>query len=103
MNCLDVDGLEICFNHKILILIFFPQLQHYLQEISFSISGEEVNFDIKGDAIPSYDLINWQRSTSGDMQFVKVGLYDGAQHSGKELVIEEQAITWSNQQTKARC
>ncbi|XP_073785926.1 extracellular calcium-sensing receptor-like [Danio rerio] len=34
------------------------------------------------------------------MQFVKVGLYDGAQHSGKELVIEEQAITWSNQQTK---
>ncbi|XP_073785925.1 vomeronasal type-2 receptor 1-like isoform X6 [Danio rerio] len=81
----------------------FPwQLQHYLQEISFSISGEEVNFDIKGDAIPSYDLINWQRSASGDMQFIKVGLYDGAQHSGKELVIEKQAIAWSNQQTKAR-
>jgi len=85
------------------LLFSTPKLQHYLQEISFSVSGEEVNFDIKGDSIPSYDLINWQRHSSGDIQFVKVGLYDGAQHSGRKLVIEEQAIMWSNQQNKARC
>ncbi|XP_059362234.1 extracellular calcium-sensing receptor-like [Carassius carassius] len=71
----------------------FPwQLQHYLQEISFSVSGENVNFDVKGDSIPSYDLINWQRHASGDIQFVKVGLYEGAQQTGRELLIVEQAI-----------
>jgi len=87
-----------------LLWLCYPQkLQHYLQEISFSVSGEEVNFDIKGDSIPSYDLINWQRHSSGDIQFVKVGLYDGAQNSERELVIEEQAIMWSKQQNKARC
>ncbi|XP_056621602.1 extracellular calcium-sensing receptor-like isoform X1 [Triplophysa dalaica] len=80
--------------------VFPLQLQHYLQEVSFSVSGEEVNFDIKGDSIPSYDLINWQRHTNGDIQFVKLGLYDTAQQAGKELVIEDEAIIWSNQQNK---
>ncbi len=81
----------------------FPKLQHYLQEISFSTSGEKVSFDVKGDSIPSYDLINWQRHASGDIQFVKVGLYDGAQQTGRELLIVEQAIMWSHQLNKARC
>ncbi|XP_059362235.1 extracellular calcium-sensing receptor-like [Carassius carassius] len=71
----------------------FPwQLQNYLEDVSFSIGGENVKFDNNGDSVPYYDLINWQRHTSGDIQFVKVGLYDGAQHSGRELVIEKQAI-----------
>ncbi|XP_065134738.2 extracellular calcium-sensing receptor-like [Paramisgurnus dabryanus] len=76
------------------------QLQHYLQEVSFSVSGQNVNFDNKGNSIPYYDLINWQRHTNGDMQFVKVGLYDGAQHPGRELFIQEQAIMWPNQYNK---
>ncbi|XP_077050172.1 extracellular calcium-sensing receptor-like [Siphateles boraxobius] len=80
--------------------VFPSQLQHYLEDVSFSVSGENVNFDNKGDSIPYYDLINWQSHSSGDIQFVKVGLYDGAQHSGRELVIEEQAIMWSKQQNK---
>ncbi|XP_039537668.1 extracellular calcium-sensing receptor-like [Pimephales promelas] len=80
--------------------VFPLQLQHYLEDVSFSVSGENVNFDNKGDSIPYYDLINWQRQSSGDIQFVKVGLYDGAQNSGRELVIEEQAIMWSKQQNK---
>uniref|UniRef100_A0A3B4E4M8 G-protein coupled receptors family 3 profile domain-containing protein n=1 Tax=Pygocentrus nattereri TaxID=42514 RepID=A0A3B4E4M8_PYGNA len=67
------------------------QLQHYLQEVSFSISGERVNFDARGDSIPSYDLINWQRETNGDINFVKVGLYDGARDAGRELLIQDQA------------
>ncbi|XP_048027297.1 extracellular calcium-sensing receptor-like [Megalobrama amblycephala] len=79
----------------------FPwQLQHYLEAVSFSVSGENVNFDDKGDSVPYYDLINWQKHSSGDIQFVKVGLYDGAQHSGRQLVIKEKAIMWSNQQNK---
>ncbi|XP_066540566.1 extracellular calcium-sensing receptor-like [Hoplias malabaricus] len=77
------------------------QLQHYLQEVSFSISGEHVNFDARGDSIPSYDLINWQKRANGDIDFAKVGLYDGASDAGKELVIQDQGIMWPGNQTKS--
>ncbi|XP_042564660.1 extracellular calcium-sensing receptor-like [Clupea harengus] len=68
------------------------QLQHYLQEVSFFISGENVNFDMKGDSIPSYDLINWQRYTDGQIQFVTVGLYVGTKDAGNELIIDKDTI-----------
>ncbi|XP_057203741.1 extracellular calcium-sensing receptor-like [Triplophysa rosa] len=100
IHCTPGNGLFENFSCADFNNVFPWQLQHYLQEVSFSVSGEEVNFDIKGDSIPSYDLINWQRHTNGDIQFIKVGLYDTAQHAGKELVIEEQAIMWSNQHNK---
>ncbi|CDQ95501.1 unnamed protein product, partial [Oncorhynchus mykiss] len=79
------------------------QLQHYLQELSFYISGEEVNFDLKGDSIPYYDIINWQRGSGGNMEFINVGLFDGAKDSGKELVIQEEKIVWAGHQSKASC
>ncbi|XP_031429594.1 extracellular calcium-sensing receptor [Clupea harengus] len=68
------------------------QLQHYLQDVSFTISGEEVNFDEKGDSIPSYDLINWQRGHEGNIEFINVGLFDGANEAGKELLIQDTMI-----------
>ncbi|XP_018605280.2 extracellular calcium-sensing receptor [Scleropages formosus] len=74
------------------------QLQQYLQEVSFTISGETVNFDEKGDAIPSYDLINWQRGVAGNIEFVKVGMFDGSKDAGKELFIQDEAIMWTGHQ-----
>ncbi|KAB5574668.1 hypothetical protein PHYPO_G00211640 [Pangasianodon hypophthalmus] len=79
------------------------QLQHYLQEVSFTISGETVNFDINGDSIPSYDLINWQKGTAGNIELVKVGMYDGAREAGSELVIYDTAITWARDKSEASC
>ncbi|XP_060779007.1 extracellular calcium-sensing receptor-like [Neoarius graeffei] len=76
------------------------QLQHYLQEVSFTISGETVNFDMNGDSIPSYDLINWQKGTAGNIELVNVGMYDGARKAGSELVIYDTAITWSRDKTE---
>ncbi|XP_048837918.1 extracellular calcium-sensing receptor-like isoform X1 [Brienomyrus brachyistius] len=76
------------------------QLQQYLQDVSFSISGEKVNFDEKGDAIPSYDLINWQRGTAGNIEFVKVGMFDGSRDAGKELFIQDEAIVWTGHQSE---
>ncbi|XP_041796185.1 extracellular calcium-sensing receptor-like [Chelmon rostratus] len=70
------------------------QLQYYLQEVTFNIAGEEVNFDLKGDSIPYYDIINWQRGTGGNTEFVTVGLFDGAKPAGEELVIQEDRIIW---------
>ncbi|XP_041918949.1 extracellular calcium-sensing receptor [Alosa sapidissima] len=76
------------------------QLQHYLQDVSFTISGEEVNFDEKGDSIPSYDLINWQRGHEGNIEFINVGLFDGAKEAGRELLIQDKMIMWTGHQSK---
>ncbi|XP_058890385.1 extracellular calcium-sensing receptor-like [Acipenser ruthenus] len=76
------------------------QLQHYIQEVSFTISGEEIHFDNNGDTAASYDLINWQRDTDGTIRFVTVGLYDVSKGVGKELVINKKILNWSGDQTK---
>ncbi|XP_030600129.1 extracellular calcium-sensing receptor-like [Archocentrus centrarchus] len=70
------------------------QLQYYLQEVKFITAGDEVNFDLKGDSVPYYDIINWQRGTSGNIEFVSVGLFDGTKPAGEELVIQEDMIMW---------
>uniref|UniRef100_A0A3P9K9N8 Olfactory receptor C family, v3 n=1 Tax=Oryzias latipes TaxID=8090 RepID=A0A3P9K9N8_ORYLA len=54
--------------------------------LKFKIAGEEVNFDLKGDSVPYYDIINWQKGTSGNIEFVNVGLFDGTKAAGEELV-----------------
>ncbi|KAL3991803.1 olfactory receptor [Sarotherodon galilaeus] len=74
------------------------QLQYYLQEVKFIIAGEEVTFDLKGDSTPYYDIINWQRGTSGNTEFVNVGLFDGTKPAGEELVIQEDMIMWAGDQ-----
>ncbi|XP_035535780.1 extracellular calcium-sensing receptor-like [Morone saxatilis] len=76
------------------------QLQYYLQEVTFNIAGEEVNFDLKGDSIPYYDIINWQRGTGGNIEFVNVGLFDGTKPAGEELVIQEDRIIWAGHQSE---
>uniref|UniRef100_A0A8C6WGA4 Olfactory receptor C family, v3 n=1 Tax=Neogobius melanostomus TaxID=47308 RepID=A0A8C6WGA4_9GOBI len=76
------------------------QLQHYLQEVEFNIGGEEVKFDLKGDSVPYYDIINWQRSTGGNIEFVLVGLFDGTKTTGQELDIQEDRIIWAGHQSK---
>uniref|UniRef100_A0A667WS78 Olfactory receptor C family, v3 n=1 Tax=Myripristis murdjan TaxID=586833 RepID=A0A667WS78_9TELE len=80
--------------------LFVSKLQHYLQEVAFSIDGEEVNFDLKGDSIPYYDIINWQRGSGGKIEFVNVGLFDGTKTAGKELVIQEEKIMWAGHQSE---
>uniref|UniRef100_A0A3Q2QPM0 Extracellular calcium-sensing receptor-like n=1 Tax=Fundulus heteroclitus TaxID=8078 RepID=A0A3Q2QPM0_FUNHE len=76
------------------------QLQYYLQEAKFNIAGEEVNFDLKGDSVPYYDIINWQRGTAGNIELVNVGLFDGTKPAGEELVIQEDKIMWAGHQSE---
>uniref|UniRef100_A0A3Q1J5Z3 G-protein coupled receptors family 3 profile domain-containing protein n=1 Tax=Anabas testudineus TaxID=64144 RepID=A0A3Q1J5Z3_ANATE len=76
------------------------QLQYYIQEVTFNIAGEEVNFDLKGDSVPYYDIINWQRGTAGNIEFVNVGLFDGTKPAGEELVIQEDRIMWAGHQSE---
>ncbi|KAG7516991.1 extracellular calcium-sensing receptor-like [Solea senegalensis] len=76
------------------------QLQHYLQEVNFQIAGEEVDFDAKGDSVPYYDIINWQRGPEGNIEFVNVGLFDGTKDVGEELLIQEDGIMWAGHQSE---
>ncbi|XP_059506881.1 extracellular calcium-sensing receptor-like [Stegostoma tigrinum] len=75
------------------------QLLHYLKEVKFmNRFGEEVSFDSNGDPMASYDLINWQRSADGSVNFVKVGFYDAALPEGEKLVLDERTIVWHGHQ-----
>uniref|UniRef100_A0A3P8Y7Z5 G-protein coupled receptors family 3 profile domain-containing protein n=1 Tax=Esox lucius TaxID=8010 RepID=A0A3P8Y7Z5_ESOLU len=76
------------------------QVQHYLQEVDVSIAGETIKFDWKGDSIPYYDIINWQKGSGGNIEFITVGVFDGTKDPGKELVIQEEKIVWAGHQSK---
>ncbi|KAK5868758.1 hypothetical protein PBY51_009747 [Eleginops maclovinus] len=89
-----------CSGQESLNNIYPWQLQYYLQEVTFNIAGEEVNFDLKGDSIPYYDILNWQRGTDGNIEFVNVGLFDGTKPAGEELVIQEDRIIWAGHQSE---
>ncbi|MBN3297097.1 CASR protein, partial [Amia calva] len=66
------------------------QLMHYLNQVRFTNKlGEVVYFD-KGDSRVVYDIVNWQRSHTGSMEYVTVGRVDGP-----EWRINETAIVWT--------
>ncbi|XP_035984777.1 extracellular calcium-sensing receptor-like [Fundulus heteroclitus] len=72
------------------------QVVKYLQDINFTVhSGERVYFDRNGDPAAIYELVNWQRNTSGDIVFTTVGMYDASQPNGKQLTMNGINITWT--------
>uniref|UniRef100_A0A3B3D873 Olfactory receptor C family, x3 n=1 Tax=Oryzias melastigma TaxID=30732 RepID=A0A3B3D873_ORYME len=71
-NCKDGEGPfqnGSCANPK----NFRPwELLHYMKHANFSVLGKEVNFDLNGDPIAYYDLMNWQQMPDGSLSLVKV-------------------------------
>lgn len=63
--------------------------------------GDETKFDENGDPAAMYDLVNWQLSPNGEMQFVTIGKFDKAITDGKQkLQIQEPNIVWNGNQSK---
>uniref|UniRef100_A0A3B3TXV3 Extracellular calcium-sensing receptor-like n=1 Tax=Poecilia latipinna TaxID=48699 RepID=A0A3B3TXV3_9TELE len=61
-------------------------LQH-LQRIHFKTKeGDEVYFNENGDPPAKYEIINWQRSEDGILNFAAVGLYDASLPSSQSVV-----------------
>ncbi|KAI4815082.1 hypothetical protein KUCAC02_005248 [Chaenocephalus aceratus] len=80
----------------------FTILQH-LRTIQFKTKeGEEVYFNENGDPAAKYEIINWKPRENDIVEFVTVGLYDASLPENKQLHLQNESITWTqnSQQVK---
>ncbi|XP_061493103.1 vomeronasal type-2 receptor 1-like isoform X2 [Rhineura floridana] len=53
------------------------QLMYYMKnEMKFTVLGEDVDINEKGDVYTSYDVLNWQKNENGEIAFVPVGTFN---------------------------
>nr|XP_020443467.1 extracellular calcium-sensing receptor-like [Monopterus albus] len=70
-------------------------LQH-TREIHFKTKeGDEVYFDENGDPPAKYEIINWQPTENGIVDFVTVGLYDAFLPADKQLSLQREYLIWA--------
>ena len=71
---------------------------HYLQKVNFTTPfGDQVSFDENGDALPIYDIMNWQWLPDGRTKVQNVGAFKQSVLKGEELTIDEDKIFWNFQ------
>ncbi|MBN3311167.1 CASR protein, partial [Amia calva] len=72
------------------------QVAHYLKEINFTNRfGDQVNFDVNGDPLGSYDIVNWQTNSDASIQYVTIGRFDPSLPKHEQLTFNEDEIIWS--------
>uniref|UniRef100_A0A8C4RY37 Extracellular calcium-sensing receptor-like n=1 Tax=Erpetoichthys calabaricus TaxID=27687 RepID=A0A8C4RY37_ERPCA len=72
------------------------QALQYLKKVNFSVNrGEYVNFDINGDPPARYELVNWQLSVNGILEFVTIGFYDAFLPEGNQFIMNNKSIVWA--------
>ncbi|TKS65718.1 Extracellular calcium-sensing receptor [Collichthys lucidus] len=57
--------------------------------------GDEVYFNENGDPAAKYEIINWQPSENGIVDFVTVGLYDASLPAGKQMILQNKSLIWA--------
>ncbi|XP_016095975.1 extracellular calcium-sensing receptor-like [Sinocyclocheilus grahami] len=68
----------------------------YMRDVRFTVkTGEEIFFDVSGDPVARYDLVNWQPADDGSLQFKHVGVYDSSLHSEQHLQINQEHMLWT--------
>ncbi|XP_033971041.1 extracellular calcium-sensing receptor-like [Trematomus bernacchii] len=73
----------------------FTILQH-IRTIHFKTKeGEEVYFNENGDPAAKYEIINWKPRENDIVDFVTVGLYDASLPANKQLNLQNESITWT--------
>ncbi|XP_062407686.1 extracellular calcium-sensing receptor-like [Sardina pilchardus] len=75
------------------------QVFEQLKKVNFTINGNHVSFDANGDPVATYELVNWQVTENGVMEFVTVGRYDASQPKGHEFSMQKN-ITWMEGQSQ---
>ncbi|XP_070825784.1 extracellular calcium-sensing receptor-like [Chaetodon trifascialis] len=73
----------------------FTILQH-MRRIRFKTKeGDEVYFNENGDPPAKYEIINWQPTDNGIVDFVPVGLYDASLPADNQLKVQKKSIIWT--------
>ncbi|XP_041796950.1 extracellular calcium-sensing receptor-like [Chelmon rostratus] len=73
----------------------FTILQH-TRKIQFKTKeGDDVYFNENGDPAAKYEVINWQPTENGIVDFVTVGLYDASLPADKQLNLQNKSLTWA--------
>ncbi|XP_074496726.1 extracellular calcium-sensing receptor-like [Sebastes fasciatus] len=73
----------------------FTILQH-IQKIQFKTKeGDEVYFNVHGDPAAKYEIINWQPTENGIVDFVTVGLHDAFLPADKQLNLQNKSFNWA--------
>ncbi|KAM8768475.1 extracellular calcium-sensing receptor-like [Acanthopagrus schlegelii] len=73
----------------------FMILQH-IKEVNFKTKeGDEVYFNENGDPAAKYEIINWQPTENGIVDFVTVGLHDASLPADKQLKLQSQSLIWA--------
>ncbi|XP_076591056.1 extracellular calcium-sensing receptor-like [Chaetodon auriga] len=75
------------------------QVLAQLKKVNFSQNGYDVSFDANGDPVAKYELVNWQKTESGSIKLVTVGLYDASLPVGQEFHINRN-LTWIEDSTQ---
>ncbi|XP_026222341.1 extracellular calcium-sensing receptor-like [Anabas testudineus] len=84
---------ETC-NYKVQLDSF--QILQRIRKINFTTKeGEEVYFNENGDPPAKYEIINWQPSEKGVVEFVTVGLYDASLPADKQLSLQNKSLVWA--------
>uniref|UniRef100_A0A3B4VQT8 Extracellular calcium-sensing receptor-like n=1 Tax=Seriola dumerili TaxID=41447 RepID=A0A3B4VQT8_SERDU len=72
------------------------QLVYYLEKVNFTTPfGDQVSFDENGDALPIYDILNWQWLPDGRIKVQTVGEVKKSAFKGEELTLHEDKIFWN--------
>ncbi|XP_026230450.1 extracellular calcium-sensing receptor-like [Anabas testudineus] len=73
----------------------FMILQHVRKSHFITKEGEEVYFNENGDLPAKYEIINWQPTENGVVDFVTVGLYDASLPADKQLSLKNKSLVWA--------
>uniref|UniRef100_A0A672Z2K9 G-protein coupled receptors family 3 profile domain-containing protein n=1 Tax=Sphaeramia orbicularis TaxID=375764 RepID=A0A672Z2K9_9TELE len=67
-----------------------------IRQINFKTKeGDEVYFNENGDPAAKYEIINWQPTQNGIVDFVTVGLYDASLLADRQLILENKTLIWA--------
>ncbi|XP_067363791.1 extracellular calcium-sensing receptor-like [Channa argus] len=71
-------------------------ISEQLRKIIFKTKeGDEVYFDENGDPPAKYEIVNWQPTENGIVDFVTVGFYDASLPADKQLSLQNKSLIWA--------
>ena len=79
------------------------QILQRIRKIRFTTKeGDEVYFTENGDPAAKYEIINWQPTENGIVDFVTVGVHDTSLPADKQLNLLNKPLIWARNSLQVR-